>query len=307
MEELSIEEKAKAYDEALERARIWKDKSGMPADKQGILDDIFPELAGSEDEQIRKELTKHLKEGVEGYMPAGDSSDYRRWLDWLEKQGKSSDQIHYWTEEEIEPIISDYLRGAEHYGGMIARLRCLKPKSLEKQSEFYTKRDVDNAYIEGMASAKRELEKQDEQKPAVEMKTPEESLGIDSNTYNEIVDECIYGEQKSQRMISAEAKEAMYAKTAWSEEDEKIFDRICALIHSAAYKNYDVDEDGNECGEYANIKEWFKKLKDRVQPQITWKSSDEQMATLYKYAEQNNYDGSILTSLYNDLKKLREK
>ena len=153
MEELSIEEKAKTYDEALERARIWKDKSGMPADKQGILDDIFPELAGSEDEQIRKELTKHLKEGVEGYMPAGDSSDYRRWLDWLEKQGKSSDQIHYWTEEEIEPIISDYLRGAEHYGGMIARLRCLKPESLEKQ-----------------------------------------------------------GKQKPQRMISAEAKEAMYDK-----------------------------------------------------------------------------------------------
>ena len=38
-------------------------------------------------------------------------------------------KIHYWTEEEIEPIISDYLTGKEHYGGMIARLRCLKPKS----------------------------------------------------------------------------------------------------------------------------------------------------------------------------------
>ena len=63
-------------------------------------------------------------------------------------------------------------------------------------------------------------------------------------------------------------------KPSWSEEDEKNFDRICALIHSAAYKNYDVDEDGNECGEYANIKEWFKKLKDRVQPQITWKPND---------------------------------
>ena len=37
------------------------------------------------------------------------------------------------------------------------------------------------------------LEKQCEQK----IKTPEESLGIDSDTYNKIVDECIYGEQKS--------------------------------------------------------------------------------------------------------------
>ena len=36
------------------------------------------------------------------------------------------------------------------------------------------------------------IEKQCEQK----IKTPEESLGIDSDTYNKIVDECIYGEQK---------------------------------------------------------------------------------------------------------------
>ena len=168
---MTQEEKAKAYDEAIKR--VEDIKTGKCETTfiftEGLFDYIFPELKESEDEQIRKELTKHLKEGVEGYMPAGDSSDYRRWLDWLEKQGKSSDQIHYWTEEEIEPIISDYLRGAEHYGGMIARLRCLKPKSLEKQCE---------------------------QKPAIEMKSAEESLGIDSDTYNEIVDECIYGEQK---------------------------------------------------------------------------------------------------------------
>ena len=56
------------------------------------------------------------------------------------------------------------------------------------------------------------LEKRGEQKPTIEMKSAEESLGIDSETYNKIVDECIYGEQKSQRMISAEAKEAMYDK-----------------------------------------------------------------------------------------------
>ena len=41
---------------------------------------------------------------------------------------------------------------------------------------------------------KKELKKI-EQKSDIEMKTPEESLGIDSETYNKIVDECIYGEQ----------------------------------------------------------------------------------------------------------------
>ena len=67
--------------------------------------------------------------------------------------------------------------------------------------------------------------------------------------------------------IVTEEKQDEPKSDEWSEEDEKIFGRICALIHSAAYKNYDIDEDGNECGEYANIKEWFKKLKDRVQLQ----------------------------------------
>ena len=40
------------------------------------------------------------------------------------------------------------------------------------------------------------LEKQGERKPTIEIKSAKESLGIDSETYNKIVDECIYGEQK---------------------------------------------------------------------------------------------------------------
>lgn len=38
-----------------------------------------------------------------------------------------------------------------------------------------------------------------------------------------------------------------------------------------------------------------------------WKPSDKQMEVLWKYAEQNNYDGFILTSLHEQLKKLREE
>ena len=50
-------------------------------------------------------------------------------------------------------------------------------------------------------------------------------------------------------------------------------------------------------GEHANF---------RNKIQSTWKPSDEQMQFLLKYAEQNNYDGRILTSLYKDLKKLKQ-
>ena len=85
---MNTEEKAKRYDEALEKARMWKEKSGMPADRQGILDDIFPELRESEDERIRNWIISTLKSlnstavqidgAYEMMLPA---------IAWLEKQG----------------------------------------------------------------------------------------------------------------------------------------------------------------------------------------------------------------------------
>lgn len=94
MEKLSIEEKAKAYDKALERAKVWKEKSEMPKDKQGILDDIFPELAESEDDRIRKELIKFVKVNI---------ADEERYIAWLEKQGeKKSVTI------DIDKMVSKY-------------------------------------------------------------------------------------------------------------------------------------------------------------------------------------------------------
>ena len=184
---------------------------------KSMLNNLFPELKESEDERIRKELLTFFRESIHGGHIL-TNKEYDSWIAWLEKQGESSSTIHYWTEEEIEPIISDYLRGAEHYGGMIGRLRCLKPKSLEKQGEPSTilsnssnigkveQKPVisDDALREGIAhfgitqyQIDNWLKKYvDVEKLPFEMKTPEESLGIDSDTYSKIVDECIYGEKK---------------------------------------------------------------------------------------------------------------
>lgn len=66
---------------------------------------------------------------------------------------------------------------------------------------------------------------------------------------------------------------------AWSEEDEKIYNRIYDIVHSAAYTNYDVDDDGKECGEYAKLTAWLKSLKGRVQlqPKQEWSEEDNAM------------------------------
>lgn len=128
------------YEKALKRCiKLYNEaKANEYTSDMEDYETIFPELKESGDEKIRKGLIKGLSamRDIHHHQTFSDDAiNINEALAWLERQGKSSEQIHYWTEEEIEPIISDYLRGAEHYGGMIGRLRCLKPKSLEKQGE----------------------------------------------------------------------------------------------------------------------------------------------------------------------------
>lgn len=71
MKELSIEQKAKAYDEAIERAKKLKeDPQGVLYEysyKEGdtICDYIFPELKESEDERIRKAILGLVRQSSE--------------------------------------------------------------------------------------------------------------------------------------------------------------------------------------------------------------------------------------------------
>ena len=65
------------------------------------------------------------------------------------------------------------------------------------------------------------------------------------------------------------------SRPAWSEEDEKLFNRICDLIHEAAYENCETNEDGKELGEYAKMMRLLKFLKDCIQPKQEWSEEDE--------------------------------
>ena len=93
-------------------------------------------------------------------------------------------------DEEIKKWLIGYFRQYKE-DGMEKYANGLKVESiiawLEKQGESYTKKDVDNAYIEGMASAKRELEKQGEQKPTDKVE-PKFKVGdwITNNEHNNV-------------------------------------------------------------------------------------------------------------------------
>lgn len=87
MKELSIEEKAKAYDGAIKvaRSKIKNDKNHVLYEEDII--DIFPVL---KEERIRKKLIAFLKENLEtgSADETWNVSDIERWIAWLEKQGE---------------------------------------------------------------------------------------------------------------------------------------------------------------------------------------------------------------------------
>ena len=284
----------KKYEEALERAKEYHSvdiDNTMDVKARGIMEYLFPELKINEDEKIRKRISQALH---------GDVLDFDEIIQadtWLEKQG----ECHISHDDEIMiKQLTEYFttgHGLQNTNETVVEwLNDVKEK-LEKQGEQKPNPCDECINVKGCINCENGELRETEQKPAVKMKTPEESLGIDSDTYNEIVDKCIYGEQKSQRMISAEAKEAMYAKTAWSEEDEEMYKMVETAINSY-YAPFSRDSE--------EMLEWLKSLKDRY----TWKPSDAQMASIIcavrKMKESACYD-SELVSLLNDLKKLREE
>ena len=87
----SIEEKAKAYDEAIKR--IEDIKTGKCEITfmftEDLFEHIFPELKESEDERTRKEIITFI------VTTPKERNNHKKWIAWLEKQGeqKTVDEI----------------------------------------------------------------------------------------------------------------------------------------------------------------------------------------------------------------------
>ena len=162
------------------------------------------------------------------------------------------------------------------------------------------------------------LEKQGEQKPIINVPPRDVILSIWDlgNEWKELTNGCIsteygtqldyiqkhwreseyylrekQGEQKPQRMISAEAKEAMYAKPAWSEEDEVKINRIVACLENLNVADNDI---------LLKDVDWLKSLK----PQNRWKPTKQQLSELRCVISGCSFETSVLVELEKNLKKL---
>ena len=98
----------KKYKEALELARVAAFNG-----HQSLMEGIFPELAESEDEKIRKELITHCRNTR--CVTEERAERIAKWIAWLEKQGE---QKPAWNEvdERILKGIIGFISHSQHYG-----------------------------------------------------------------------------------------------------------------------------------------------------------------------------------------------
>jgi hypothetical protein len=133
---------------------------------QEVLEKHINSMSNKDNERLRNTTIAFLKDFADkGYENAVEC------IDWLEKQGE-----HKKFRDSIQ-VGDEVTRNRD---GVIVNLSKLNrvAKKDEKQSETFTKRDVDNAFVEGMAFAKNELEKQSEQKPIMNVPSREVILSI---------------------------------------------------------------------------------------------------------------------------------
>ena len=83
---MTIEEKAKAYDEALERAKAYH-RNELAGSRKEMMEYIFPELRESDDERTRNEIIAFIEQAIHrgGGTPIPKEKE-DKWLAYLEKQ-----------------------------------------------------------------------------------------------------------------------------------------------------------------------------------------------------------------------------
>ena len=280
----------KAYKQALERAREIYHRGYYVS---GDIEHIFPELKESEDERIRKDIISYLqRKQNQGEL---DAPDWIAWLEkqvspkmvadaylrgcndtekkWLEKQGTSIDVDSILNKVGIQPAYKDGNAWCILYGDNLQDGICGFGDTKEDALVEFIKELLENQGMQKSSIRERydrikdsEWFKRTHKGMSVgedgEMKTPEESLGIDSETYNKSVDECIYDEQKP----------------TWSDTDKLLMrlDKIvdCNIDQMKCLNNI-FDKLNEVIGKLGDIHEVLSKpyvfpYKDYTPPQEPW-------------------------------------
>ena len=257
---MTIEEKAKAYDEALKVLHKYDGANIMFS--QDLKEEMFPELKESKDEQIRKALIKSFEiHDLKALIIPGFSA--KDVIAWLKKKGEKI--------EPIEGFNAEFERQVSH----------LIASSINKDYEYTA------SYVKWVADAllnyaKQEIEKQDEQKSAWSEEDEEMLETAISSINQESVMEGLkssgisYSIDSSARLMKnlidwlKSLKDRVQPKQEWSEEDEEMLEDVKF--------NFQYNKGEMTDAMIAQYNRFFNKIKSlKPQSKQEWSKKDEEM------------------------------
>lgn len=315
MKELSIEEKAKRYNQTIDKIKYVMEHGVSPTLNKEDLQDIFPELKESEDEKIRKEVLAWLKSRVEPKFEVGDwivrngevlqisaideliNRIFHYWFTrgtWLSSL-KIDEEAHLWTIQDAKDgdvlttdiwtfIFKKCQDRSVYYHCAISTFNNF---SISDTGEF------DSNYVHPATKEQRDLlfqkmkeasyewdaEKKElkkiEQKPILDVVIP---FGTKDSELEEVtydIPKGYHAEIEDNKVVIKKDEK----KSSWSEEDENLLK--LSLENLTELK----DRFGEEYGKVGDCIVWLQSLKDRVQPQPKQEWSEEDEQTFIKSVE----------------------
>ena len=340
---MTQEEKARAYDEALERAKEQIKECGDNEGRKKMIQNIFPELHELEDEKTRKALIQFLND-IKSFSESGrtswavrkeDAEMCNGFIAYLEKQKYDRMKPVYDNQDSFESALGKAWKDYNDSGAITVDgcednyVECAHAKGfregylfgLEKQKEYHIpwydyQKSKEAGYTIVPNEEYEQLIKQKEHKP-VECSEVELEFRGEKVT----VKRPFYRDDKGRGYSTAELDEgvAWSALRAWCEKkgislydlypkaewSEEDESELTAVIYcvSQAIK---ASKDENERNSLLSAKKWLQdKLSFRVKSlRPSWKPSEEQLNAL-NFAITFGYNNPTeLRELYEQLKKL---
>lgn len=298
----TIEEKAKAYDEAIERVKR------LVASKEIDVSDmefIFPELAESEDERIRKKLigiftnqslcdVYNLKsEEVIAYLEKQKPNPYIL-CESIKDKIKTYIANHFITDEVVKTDVASIVHAMEE--GVRFGMAEQNPAEWSEEDEYiinnifgFVKENTSNPHrklcaeecLSWLNNRLKSLRPQSKQEWSEEEKA---CLNEAIETLNKLGYEGIADNLKH---LHPELKQE------WTEEDEKMMKKCLDIIEKSR---------DSRSGWPNNVQafNWLKNKLKLIRPQSHWKPSKEQMEVLNRIVNAMERTHNICTSGYPD-------
>ena len=304
MKELSIEQKARRYDEILARA----EGANLPYYKEDIMskvkefvDYLIPELKESEDERIRKELLEHCKNQAKPYIQTGNKCpQIQSWIAWLEKQRDKDKLIKELGEYKVkytQEVLSRQLEKQGEQNLDNSAKNCKDEQKPKEKAKIYDSMDdlIADALIEEIEGSELDDRGKYNRIHWIESHRQKHAWSEEDIKMFVNIKACLRNANKDySREVDWLKSIKPRPKNEWSEEDERTLLRLIAHFDWHGDTRFTKED----CQEATN---WLKSLRPNH-----WKPTEEQMETLeyYMHTLLATEHKEMLFGLYNDLKKL---